>query len=101
MRSTLTFPMTAEAWRMARSASSAPWRRPSFASTPGSNDCTPMETRFTPASRQAASRAGSQDSGFTSSVISSAAGRRTGRAAAAITSATSAGSQSDGVPPPR
>ncbi len=101
MRSTLTLPSSAAAARTARSAASGEWRRPSFASTPGSNDCTPTETRFTPAARQARSRAGSHDSGFTSSVTSASVGSPNRARTAAITAPISSGAQSDGVPPPR
>src|SRR6266545_2561567 len=101
MRSTLAFPTSSAAARIAASAASGPWRRPSFASTPGSKDWTPTETRFTPAARSLRSRSRSQDSGFASIVTSASLGNRSRSRIAAITSATSSGSQSEGVPPPR
>ncbi len=101
MRSTLAFPTSSAAARIAASAASGPWRRPSFASTPGSKDWTPTETRFTPAAASARSAARSHDSGFTSIVTSAPAGNRNRSRIAPITSPTSPGSQSEGVPPPR
>ena len=101
IRSTLTLGMTAAAVAMARAAASPSWRRPSCASTPGSNDWTPMETRLTPASRQAASRARSQDSGLASMVTSAPAGSRQRPRTPSTTAATSSAAQRDGVPPPR
>ena len=100
MRSTETFPITDATSRMARSASAGPWRLPSLWSTEGSKDCTPIETRFTPASRQAAARAASADSGFASIVTSAPRGSPSARAAS-TTRAIAEASQSDGVPPPR
>ncbi len=85
---------------MARSASAGPCRRPSLRSTSGSKDCTPIETRVTPAARQAAARPASADSGLASSVTSAPGGSPSARAAS-TTRAMAEGSQSDGVPPPR
>jgi len=101
MRSTLAFPTSSAAARIARSAASGPCRRPSFARTPGSKDCAPTDTRFTPAPRSARRRPRSPDSGFTSIVTSAPGGRENRSRMAASTSATSSTSQSDGVPPPR
>ena len=60
----------ARAVSKAQRARSASCRRSRNASSPGSSDCTPIDSRFTPAARYAASRSGRTDSGFASSVIS-------------------------------
>ena len=101
MRSTETFPITAATSRMARSASAGPWRRPSLWSTAGSKDCTPIETRVTPASRQASGPGARRPTpGWPRASPRRPRGSPSARAAS-TTRAMAAGSQSDGVPPPR
>ena len=102
MRSRLTLSNpAARASSTAARARSAEWIRPSRRSSDSRNDCTPKLMRLTPASRKPAMRAAVEVSGLVSSVIS--ASRATSKVSRhAVTSrAISAGSSSDGVPPPK
>ena len=75
--------------------------RPSRASASGSRLCTPSETRFTPAARNAANRPASTLVGLASSVISMSGSGSNAALASAIRAATVSGSIRLGVPPPK
>ena len=81
----------------ARATLSGSWVRPSAASTCARIDCTPNDTRFTPAARYARSLSRSTESGLHSTVTSASSAR--GMASRIRVSA--AASSSDGVPPPK
>ena len=70
---------------------SAVWVRCIHRRTDGSNDCTPSDTRFTPAARQAAAAAGVTSSGLASSVTSAPAAMARARARPPIRSGDGAG----------
>ena len=71
--------------------------RPSASSTCGTIDCTPNDTRFTPASRYAANNAVDTVSGLHSTVTSAPGARTT----AERTDTSSSAGSNDGVPPPK
>ncbi len=81
----------------ARSTFAGSWVRPSASNTCARIDCTPNETRFTPARAYSRSLAASTESGLHSTVTSAASAR--GIASRIDVSARA--SSSDGVPPPK
>jgi hypothetical protein len=80
----------------ARSTFAGSWVRPSDASTCGTIDCTPMDTRFTPAPTYVSRSSTVTSSGLHSTVTSAPAASGTARS----TSARPAAGTSVGVPPP-
>jgi hypothetical protein len=81
--------------------SAASWARPRKWRASSSSDCSPSDTRFTPAAARSANRAASTDDGLASSVISTSSAKPQWRPAASISAATVAGGMSEGVPPPK
>ena len=97
MRSTLTEANPASPARDSAEATCVvPWRRPRLSRTWGTMDCTPNDTRVTPAWRQRAKRGAEASSGLHSAVTSASGARTT---ASRIVPSSSPGRR-DGVPPP-
>ncbi len=87
---------TARAAATARSTLAGSWVRPSAASTCGTIDCTPIDTRLTPAATYVSNSDSVTSSGLHSTVTSAPGARGIARSTAASPSAGT----SDGVPPP-
>ena len=70
MRSAETASPRTRTRSMAASASAAVWIRPMRRSSPSSSDCTPIETRVTPAAARSSTSSAESDSGFASQLNS-------------------------------
>ena len=90
----------ARAASIAASPSPIRWSRPSATRSRAASDCTPMEIRSIPASRQAARLSAVQSTGLASMVTSRGAPPKAVFTAAAASARQSAG-HSEGVPPPK
>jgi hypothetical protein len=101
MKSTDTLSKAAVAMATARRASAAEWLRPRKFSAASSKDCTPSDSRFTPAFAKAANLSASASVGLASSVTSTAPSVGQSRRTPSMIRRTQAGCISDGVPPPK
>ena len=101
MRSTLTPRPASRAHRTARGTLSGSCVRSRTASTCGTADCIPKDTRVTPAAASTARDSGVTESGLASVVTSAPAASPKLSAACARTAARSSAGSSVGVPPPK
>ena len=83
------------------SASCAVCIRPRRRSCASDKDCTPRESRFTPAARRRRRFSGVKVAGFASRVISASGGIEKHAAAQARICSSCSGASSEGVPPPK